>query len=100
MWEAKQKKTQKEVTVTTKTATSKKVVPTQAVEATTSDEELLEATLAIELEKVRKDKEKADSDEEFLQAAEAFENLQILEAKVDNDQPEYEVEVPKLKPQS
>jgi hypothetical protein len=94
--ETKQKKTHKVATATTKTAICKKVVPTQAVEATTSDEELLEATLSIELEEVRKDKEKADSDEEFLQAAESFENLQILEAKVDNEQPEDEVEVPKL----
>ena len=66
---------QKVVANTTKDATSKKVAPTQALEVTTSNEELLEAAVAIELEEVRKDKVKADSDEEFLQAAEAYENL-------------------------
>ena len=65
----------------TKDATNKKVVPTQAVEVTTSDEELLEATVAIELEEDRKMKEIADSDEELLQAAEALETLQLHDAK-------------------
>ena len=74
---------QKVSIITTKDATNKKVVPTQAVEVTTSDEELLEATVAIELEEDRKMKEKADSDEEFLQAAEAFETLQLLDVKDD-----------------
>ena len=96
--EAKQKKTLQEVTATNKTANIKKLIPAQAVEATTSDEEVLVATLSMEIEEVRKAKEKADSDEEFFQAAEALENLQILEIKVDNEQPEDELAVPKLNP--
>ena len=84
--EAKKVPIQQEETASmTKQSGTAKVadMPTKVVEATSSDEEFLEATLTLERDEENKAKEKADSDEEFLQAAVALEKLQVTNVKGD-----------------